>query len=94
MAVAGDVFVVRLPEAEMRKVEEKEEAQARKRLRAQKPKYMMREPRFWGLIDALDWRHDANAIGMLRIPIADHTENLRLPRSTLSGTTFTASNLE
>jgi Protein of unknown function (DUF4240) len=47
-------------EGEMRKLEERQEEQDRKRRRAQKPKYMMREARFWSLIDALDWHHTGN----------------------------------
>lgn len=44
-------------EDEARKRDEEEERLQRKRLLSQKPKYMMREARFWSLIDALDWRH-------------------------------------
>jgi hypothetical protein len=47
-------------EAEIRKLDEQMEKEKRKRLRAQKPKYMMRESRFWSLLDALDWRRQGN----------------------------------
>lgn len=47
-------------EAEARKHDEAMEKAERKKLRAQKPKYMMRESRFWPLIDALAWRHQGN----------------------------------
>lgn len=47
-------------EAEVHKLEEQDERQERKRKLAQKPKYMMREERFWALLDKLDWRHTGN----------------------------------